>query len=113
MERRTINLNGYDIVAMAACDYGHVLVLNNNDNCFIVVESTTEGSVFGGETFKMHVHPDATVRHAYFYGVGREFEYANDAYLAALAAMSRITLENCSDAEDYVEGEFVIVEVKS
>jgi len=36
---RDIILQGYDVVASALCDHGHVVVLNNNSSHFLVVQT--------------------------------------------------------------------------
>lgn len=104
MERKRFNMIGYDIVAMAACDHGHVMVLNNNSTHYIVAETQTEGSLTmtGGETLEpMHVDPNAWAVALFSYGDSRfEYRYASQALEAALATMTRLVIANTSDEED-------------
>lgn len=95
MERRTIDITGYDIVATASCDPGDVLVLTNNSTHYLVVESDAAGSDLKPDG--MHIvqrHPLAVVVASYSYAEGDRDH--RPAYAAALATMVATALEHTS-----------------
>ena len=87
-----ITIAGYDIVALAACDHGHVLTLNNNSDHYIVVEVETAGSDFAGGSFVAHVGESARLVGTFTYDVD-----ANAAYRLALQKMADVALSHCTD----------------
>lgn len=88
-----LHLEGYDLTAKAGCDYGEVLVLNNNSTHLLVVEVDFD-----------QARPDGSLT-----GTGRlvaSFRYGQNglnpraAYAAALQAASAHALERCSSLDE-------------
>lgn len=83
---RLETLDGYDRVASAGCDYGEVVVLNNNGTHYLLVE-TSPDEPGGTQVAAFPYRPGTTVA----------------AYEAALAAMAQKALSFTGEPEDSVD----------
>jgi hypothetical protein len=89
-----IDIRGYDIVATAQCDHGHVLVLNNHSTHYLVVESETGGEDLDSDGHHVVFRNVNATQVASFDYIGRP---ALAAYREALTEMNAVALRNCAD----------------
>jgi hypothetical protein len=99
-----MDIKGYDVLAMAACDYGHVMVLNNNSTHYLVVEATTEGGAdIDNNKIQIHVDTDARLVESFCYDTVADdrarYSSAREAYRAALQLMGNHVIVHTADAE--------------
>lgn len=87
-----ISIVGYDVIASAVCDFGAVLILNNNSTHYMVVE-TEVGGQDGPDHFGRLItqfNPTARVVATFPYGAPQVNAFT--AYRQALAAMAEVVL---------------------
>jgi hypothetical protein len=88
---RVVALAGYDVLAMAQCDHGSVVVINNNSSHFIVVacDEAAESIVARQERI------EGVVAAMYTYALGSDS--SREAYRLALAKMAAVAIQNVED----------------
>jgi hypothetical protein len=99
------NIVGYDILATAQCDFGHLLVLSNNSSHFLVAKTeTVNGSELDAQGhYRAVLGPSARLVAAFPYGArGGE---AASAYAGALSEMVLMATESSPSLEEDDEEE--------
>lgn len=103
MSRETdINISwtetGMEILTMVGCDHGHVAVVDNMVDAYLVVELQTEGTELTDECLRMHVNANGRFVDSFPYTQHRFSRYANsiEAYRAACQRAMNVALEHTS-----------------
>jgi len=88
------HIAGYDVIALAGSDHGHVIVLSNNSSHYLVAMVGSSGTDLSGQgIYTLQMNPVATLCQSFRYTTGFK-----EAYKQSLSYMRDLVLQDTEDA---------------